>query len=105
MSISLTIQSASLPVVLANSLATTLPRKVTAFVSGAVSHESTSGRFAKGAWSSASQSGQVDSCDITGLTGRTREGTGWAGSDTNRSDSPAVAARGGVKDNWWLAPK
>ena len=51
---SFTIQSASRPVVLANTLAVISPATTTSSVSGSVSQLNTSGRFCTNRWSSSS---------------------------------------------------
>ena len=94
-SISFTTQSASRPVVLATSLATTLPAMERSSVSGAVTQLITSGRLVTKRWSSASQWRQREPrlsyvCSI----GRARYGTGCAGSLTQVSPASSCTAGG-----------
>src|SRR6185369_10269293 len=92
-SITLTIQSLSVPDVDAKRLAMILPETVTSSVSVSLSHESTSGRRSTKRWSSTNQTGQP----VRTWIGRGLYGTGLAGSDTYESKASPVG--GAVKDN------
>src|SRR5687768_6774036 len=91
---SFTTQSLSVPVVDAKRVAKISPLMVRGSVRGSLTKVRTSVRSAKGRWSSTSHCLHVDSVLYMARIGRTRYGTGLAGSDTYSEYCTLLAAGG-----------